>query len=65
MERHVANARAVAEFLEADPRVSWVSYPGLASHPYRELADKYTPAGPGSVFTFGVGRRGTKRGYRS
>ena len=54
MERHVANARAVAEFLEADPRVSWVSYPGLASHPYRDLADKYTPAGPGSVFTFGV-----------
>ncbi len=54
MDRHVANARAVAEFLEEDPRVSWVSYPGLASHPSHELACKYTPAGPGSVFTFGV-----------
>ena len=54
MERHVANAQAVAEFLEEDSRVSWVSYPGLASHPSHELARKYTPAGPGSVFTFGV-----------
>ena len=54
MERHVANAQKVAEFLEADPRVAWVSYAGLKSSPYRELARKYLPKGAGSVFTFGV-----------
>ena len=54
MERHVANARAVAEFLENDSRVSWVSYPGLPSHPSYDLARKYVPAGPGAVFTFGM-----------
>jgi O-acetylhomoserine (thiol)-lyase len=54
MERHVANARAVAEFLENDSRVSWVSYPGLPSHPSYDLARKYVPAGPGAVFTFGI-----------
>ena len=54
MERHVRNARAVADFLVDHPRVSWVSYPGLPSSPYRALAEKYMPLGPGSVFTFGV-----------
>ncbi len=54
MARHVANAQAVAEFLEAHPAVAWVSYAGLASSPYRALARKYMPQGPGSVFTFGV-----------
>ncbi len=54
MERHVANTRAVAEFLEADRRVSWVSYAGLLSHPSHDLARRYVPAGPGAVFTFGV-----------
>ena len=54
MERHVANARAVVEFLENDSRVSWVSYPGLPSHPSYDLARKYVPAGPGAVFTFGI-----------
>ncbi|HJM51179.1 MAG TPA: O-acetylhomoserine aminocarboxypropyltransferase [Alphaproteobacteria bacterium] len=54
MERHVANAQAVAEFLEAHARVEWVSYAGLKSSPYHELARKYLPKGPGSVFTFGV-----------
>ena len=54
MERHVANAQAVAEFLEADRRVSWVSYPGLPSHPHFELAARYLPGGPGAVFTFGA-----------
>ncbi len=41
MERHSTNALAVASFLEAHERVSWVSYPGLASHPDHELAAKY------------------------
>ena len=54
MERHVANAQAVAEFLEGHPQVSWVSYAGLKSSRYHELARKYMPAGPGAVFTFGV-----------
>ncbi len=54
MARHCANAQAVAEFLEAHAKVEWVSYAGLKSSPYRELARKYTPRGAGSVFTFGV-----------
>jgi O-acetylhomoserine (thiol)-lyase len=54
MERHVANAQKVAEFLEAHPRVAWVSYAGLASSQYNALARKYLPRGAGAVFTFGV-----------
>jgi O-acetylhomoserine (thiol)-lyase len=54
MDAHVANARAVAEYLEADPRVAWVSYAGLPAHPHHDLAKKYLPAGPGAVFSFGI-----------
>lgn len=54
MERHVANAVKVAEFLAGHPRVAWVSYAGLPSSPYHALARKYLPRGAGSVFTFGV-----------
>jgi O-acetylhomoserine (thiol)-lyase len=54
MERHCANALAVARHLEAHPAVSWVSYAGLASSPYRALALKYMPLGAGGVFTFGL-----------
>jgi O-acetylhomoserine (thiol)-lyase len=54
MERHVANAQAVAEFLEKHSRVSWVKYPGLDSHPGYELAQKYLPKGPGAMMGFGV-----------
>jgi len=54
MERHVENARRVAEFLDGHRQVAWVSYAGLPASPYRDLADKYLPRGPGSVFTFGV-----------
>jgi len=54
MERHVANAQKVAAFLDADPRVAWVSYAGLPASPYRALAEKYLPRGAGAVFTFGV-----------
>jgi O-acetylhomoserine (thiol)-lyase len=60
MERHCANARAVAEYLAADPRVAWVSYAGLEDSPYRSLAQKYLPNGAGAVFTFGV-----KGGYEA
>jgi O-acetylhomoserine (thiol)-lyase len=54
MERHVANAQAVAEFLAADDRVTWVSYAGLESSPFHALARKYMPRGAGAVFTFGI-----------
>ena len=54
MERHVENARKVAEFLAGHKRVAWVSYAGLKSSPYYELAQKYLPKGAGAVFTFGV-----------
>ena len=54
MDRHVANTQAVAEYLEAHPRVAWVSYAGLKSSPYYDLARKYLPKGAGSVFTFGL-----------
>ncbi len=54
MEEHVANARAVAEWLERDDRVSWVSWAGLEGHPHHERAKRYLPLGPGSVFAFGV-----------
>jgi O-acetylhomoserine (thiol)-lyase len=54
MERHSANALAVAEFLEAHDEVAWVSYAGLKSSPYNALAQKYTRGSGGSLFTFGV-----------
>ncbi|MFP6709059.1 MAG: O-acetylhomoserine aminocarboxypropyltransferase [Alphaproteobacteria bacterium] len=54
MERHCANAQAVAEFLSEHPKVAWVSYAGLPASPYHELANKYLPKGAGAVFTFGV-----------
>ena len=60
MDRHVANAKAAAEFLEGHPAVAWVSYAGLKSSPYHELSKKYLPKGSGSVFTFGL-----KGGYQA
>ncbi len=54
MERHVANARSVAAFLEDHEALSWISYPGLASHSDHELARKYLPRGEGAVMTFGL-----------
>jgi O-acetylhomoserine (thiol)-lyase len=60
MERHCANALAVARHLERHAAVSWVSYAGLESSPYRALAKKYLPKGAGSVFTFGL-----KGGYQA
>ena len=54
MERHCSNAQATAEYLEAHPKVEWVSYAGLKSSRYHDLSKKYLPKGAGSVFTFGV-----------
>ncbi|MBO3084546.1 O-acetylhomoserine aminocarboxypropyltransferase/cysteine synthase family protein [Cellulomonas fengjieae] len=54
LDAHVANARLVAEWLEADPRVSYVNWAGLPSHPHHERAKHYLPLGPGAVFAFGL-----------
>jgi len=54
MVEHVANAQTVAEWLDADPRVSWVKYSGLTTSPHHANAKKYLPLGPGAIFTFGV-----------
>ncbi len=60
MERHCANALAVAKFLEQHEAVAWVSHAGLPSSPYHALAQKYLPKGAGAVFTFGL-----KGGYEA
>jgi O-acetylhomoserine (thiol)-lyase len=52
--RHVENALAVARFLEGHPAVTWVSYPGLESHPTHAVAKRYLEGGFGGVLTFGV-----------
>ncbi|MFZ5909036.1 MAG: O-acetylhomoserine aminocarboxypropyltransferase/cysteine synthase family protein, partial [Chloroflexota bacterium] len=54
MDRHVANAQAVADFLASHPAVAWVRYPGLPSHPDFERAKKYLPKGKGAMLGFGV-----------
>ncbi|WP_290690875.1 MULTISPECIES: O-acetylhomoserine aminocarboxypropyltransferase/cysteine synthase family protein [unclassified Haematobacter] len=60
MARHVENARKVAAWLEADPRVEVVTYAGLPSSPWYERAQRITPRGAGALFTFGV-----KGGYEA
>jgi O-acetylhomoserine (thiol)-lyase len=52
VERHSRTALAVAEWLEKQPEVESVDYPGLASSPHRALAERYLPRGSGSVFGF-------------
>ena len=52
MDRHVANALAVAQHLEAHPKVATVHYAGLPSHPHHDRAKRYLPKGPGAVFSF-------------
>lgn len=54
MERHCANAQAVAEFLEGHEKVAWVNYPGLKSNRYYELGQKYLPKGSCGVISFGL-----------
>lgn len=54
VQKHVDNAKKVAEFLNKHPKVEWVNYPGLEGNKYYDLAKKYLPKGPGSIFTFGV-----------
>jgi O-acetylhomoserine (thiol)-lyase len=54
VERHVENARRVAEFLRDDPRVGWINYTGFDDNPYHALARKYLGGRPCSLLTFGV-----------
>lgn len=58
VDRHVENARAVAEFLHSDSRVSWITYAGFPESPYYALAQKYLAGRPCSLMAFG-----TKGGY--
>ena len=54
MDRHVQNAQAIAEYLNEHSQVAWVRYAGLPDNPFHSLAQKYTPKGPGAVFSFGL-----------
>jgi O-acetylhomoserine (thiol)-lyase len=54
VERHVENARRVAEFLRHDRRVEWVNYAGFADNPYYLLAQKYFGGRACSILTFGI-----------
>jgi len=54
MERHCENAYKVAKFLEEHPKIEWVRYPGLASHPTHKIAKKYLKKGFGGVVVFGI-----------
>lgn len=60
MAKHVENARKVAAWLEADPRVDYVTYAGLPSSPWNERANRLYPKGAGAIFTFAV-----KGGYEA
>jgi O-acetylhomoserine (thiol)-lyase len=61
MDRHCANALAVAEFLLEHPLVDWVNYPGLPANRYHSLQQKYMPKGAGGIMSFGL-RGGIKSG---
>ena len=61
MERHSANALAMAKHLQSHPKVSWVNYPGLESSDQYAMAQKYLPKGCSGVLTFGV-KGGKKAG---
>ena len=54
IKKHSENALELATWLEKQPDVKWVNYPGLASSKYKKLADKYLPKGQSGVVTFGV-----------
>ena len=54
MERHVANARRIVEFLDGHEAVSWVTWPELPDHPDHALAKRLLPDGCGAIFSFGI-----------
>ena len=63
MDRHCANALAVAEYLKDHPKVAWVNYPGLPEDRYFSLSKKYLPKGASGLLNFGV-KGGGKAGER-
>ncbi len=63
VQRHVDNAQALAEWLQAQPAVEWVNYPGLPDHPWHERAKRYLRHGFGPVLNFGI-RGGEQAGQR-
>ena len=67
MDRHVDNARCVAEFLRADSRVEWVDYAGFSDNPYHPLVEKYLGGRACSLLTFGVrgGYEGGRKFYNA
>ena len=54
MKQHCANAQAIAEFLQSNPKVAWVKYCGLPGDKYYEVAKKYLPNGSCGVISFGL-----------
>ena len=54
MERHSENARKVAAYLAAHPKVEWVKHPSLDGNKYHALAEKYLPKGQGGMLSFGI-----------
>src|SRR5450756_1547650 len=64
MERHSENSMKVARYLAAHPKVAWVSYPGLESHPQHAIAKRYHKGGMyGAILGFGI-RGGLAEGKR-
>ncbi|WP_224491121.1 O-acetylhomoserine aminocarboxypropyltransferase/cysteine synthase family protein [Robertkochia flava] len=60
IKKHSENALELAQWLEKQPEVTWVNYPGLESSAYKALAEKYLPEGQSGIVTFGV-----KGGYEA
>ncbi|MAX70673.1 MAG: O-acetylhomoserine aminocarboxypropyltransferase [Flavobacteriaceae bacterium] len=54
IKKHSQNALELAKWLQEQPEVNWVNYPGLATSKYKKLADKYLPKGQSGIVTFGV-----------
>lgn len=54
MERHVQNTERVVEFLSKHPKVAWVKYPTVSTHPSYAAAKKYLPKGAGAILGFGI-----------
>ncbi|MEM8547736.1 MAG: O-acetylhomoserine aminocarboxypropyltransferase/cysteine synthase [Pseudomonadota bacterium] len=63
VQRHADNALALAQWLEAQPDVAYVNYPGLPSHPFHAQANRYLTNGFGAVLTFGI-RGGSEAGQK-
>ena len=63
MPRHSENALALAKWLEKQPQITWVNYPGLPSHPDHALAKKYLTKGCGAIVGFGI-KGGKKAGIK-